>query len=116
MNKKRQYASNRLFTLCFVLGLFFGWGSIGLLMEHDISGGLGLGVITLLLVVLPIIFSPYCYAFDSEGISLCYVFLPVERYLWRDVYAIEVEDTTTSSKSLIFEIFLPMFLPLKGNP
>ncbi len=115
MNKKRQFAGNRLFNFCLVLVLFFGWGSMSSFMENDTSWGWGLGAIALLLTVLSTLLTPYCYAFDREGVSLCYVFLPVERYLWKDIYAIEVEDTSTSSKSSIFVVFFSYVFAIKGK-
>jgi len=67
--------------------------------------------------VLPAIFTPYCYAFDSEGVSLCYVFLPVERYLWKDIHAIEVEDIKlgTASRVTIFDFFYASVFSIKGT-
>lgn len=117
MNKRKQFALNKLFNFCVVWGLFFAWGSIEFFMDNDNAWGLGLGIVALLLIVLPAIFTPYCYAFDSEGVSLCYVFLPVERYLWKNIHAIEVEDTSigTASKSNIFEFFYACVFSIKGK-
>lgn len=115
MRKGRQIASNKIFNLCLALGLFFGWGSIGFFTENDRTGGVVCGIIALLLIMLPAIFTPYCYSFDSEGISLCYLFFPVERYLWKDIYAIEVKDTSTSSRSILFELFFAYDFCINGT-
>lgn len=108
MKKPRQIALNKLFNFCVVLGLLFAWGSIEFFVENDTAWGLGFGIVALLLFVFPAIFTPYCYVFDYEGVSLCYIFLPVERYLWKDIHAIEVEDIKlgTSSRVTIFDFFL----------
>lgn len=115
--KRKQFALNKLFNFCVVLGLFFAWGSIDLFIENENAWGLGFGIVSLLLIVLPAIFTPYCYAFDSEGVSLCYVFLPVERYLWKDIHAIEVEDISivTASRANIFEFFYASVFAIQGT-
>ena len=115
MNKRKQLALNKLFNFCIVLGLFFVWGSICFFIDNLIGWGFGFSIVALLLIVLSAIFTPYCYAFDNEGVSLCYLFLPVERYLWKDIYAIEVEDTSLSPKVSIFDFFMPMFLASKAQ-
>ncbi len=117
MKKRRQFALNKLFNFCVVLGLLFAWGSKELFTDNDTAWGLGFGIVALLLVVLPAIFTPYCYAFDSEGVSLCYVFLPVERYLWKDIHAIEVEDTSidTGSRANIFVLFFSYVFAIQGT-
>jgi len=115
VKSKKRMASNRLFYLCLALGVFFGWGSVSFFIEDNVAWGWGFGVIALLLTVIPAIFTPYCYVFDRDGISLRYVFLPVERYLWKDIYAIEVEDTSTSSRSLLFELLFAYVFAIKGQ-
>ena len=115
MRKGKQIALNKIFNLCLALGLFFGWGSIGFFTENDRTGGVVCGIIALLLIVLPAIFTPYCYSFDSEGISLCYLFFSAERYLWKDIYAIEVKDTSTSSRSILFELFFAYDFCINGT-
>ena len=116
MKKRKQYALNKLFNFCVVLGLFFAWGSIDFFTDNETAWGLGFGIVALLLIVLPAIFTPYCYAFDSEGISLCYIILPIERYLWKDIHAIEVEDTSISTRARanIFEFFYANVFAIQG--
>lgn len=115
MNKRKQFALNKLFNFCIVLGLFFVWGSICFFIDNLIGWGFGFSIVALLLIVLSAIFTPYCYAFDNEGVSLCYLFLPVERYLWKDIYAIEVEDTSPSPRVSIFEFFYANVFSIKGS-
>ena len=105
MKKRKQIALNKIFNLCIFLGAFCVWGSVAFFTDGDPWWGLGLGIVSLLLIVLPAIFTPYCYVFDNEGISLRYLFFSTERYLWRDIHAIEVKDTISSSRSLLFELF-----------
>ena len=97
--------------------MFFAWGSIEFFIENDTAWSWGFGLVGLILIVLPAIFTPYCYAFDSEGVSLCYVFLPVERYLWKDIHAIEVEDIKLgiASRVTIFDFFYASVFSIKGT-
>ena len=100
-----------------VFGLFFAWLSIELFLDEGYAWGVGMGIVALLLIVLPAIFTPYCYVFDSDGVSLCYVFFPIERYLWKDIHAIEVEDISigSSSHATIFEFFYASVFSIKGT-
>ncbi len=100
MNIKKQYAFNKLFNICMFLGLFFLLASILFFMENDISFGISLGIISVFIIVFSSLFTPCYYAFDIEGVSLCYVFLPNERYLWKDIHAIEVEFNSVRSNFL----------------
>lgn len=115
MNKGKQYALNKLFNFCIVLGLFLVYLSIELFIESKIAGAIGCGVAALFFIVIPAIFTPYCYAFDSEGISLCYVFFSVERYLWKNIHAIEVEDKNSDSGADFFTLFFTTVFSIKGK-
>ena len=112
---ERELALNKLFNFCLVWGLIFAAGSIGFFRDGDHPWGLGLGIAALLFIVLGAIFTPYCYAFDRDGVSLCYVFLPVERYLWNDIRAIEVEDTRDTAKTTLFDFFYAYVFSIKGT-
>ncbi len=113
MKKRKQIALNKLFNFCFALGILLAWMSYEFFTDGKTAWGLGNGIASLLFITLPTIFTPYCYAFDSEGVSLCYVFFQVERYLWKDIYAIEVEDKQDYSGSkrslLVFFLYASIF-------
>lgn len=113
MKNKKQIASNKLFNFCVVLGLLLAWVSYSFFTDGEVAWGIGNGIAALLLIVLSAIFTPCCYIFDNEGISLCYLFLPVERYLWKDIYAIEVEDKWARSGGtrslLMFFLYASVF-------
>ena len=115
MNKK-HYARNKLFNLMMVLGILLGGLSTESFVVQETAWAIGFGIATLLCIVGTALFTPYCYAFDQEGVSLCYVFLPVERYLWKDVRAIDVEwvhNTTTGPN--IFEPFYSHVFTIRGK-
>jgi hypothetical protein len=119
MKKRKQIALNKLFNVCVILGLFIAVLSIEFFRDPDISWGWGLGfaAVALLLILLPAFFTPYCYIFDSEGISLCYLFFPVERYLWNNISAITVEDISIGSAGnyTLFELFYASVFSFKGR-
>ncbi len=117
IHKKKQFALNKLFNFLIILGLLLAESSIGFFADNDAAWGFGLGIAAILFIVPTLLFTPYCYAFDGEGVSLCYVFLPVERYLWKDIHAIEVEDTSlvNSSDTIVFEFFYAYVFSIKGT-
>ena len=115
MKRRKEFALNKLFNVCITLGMLLGCVSIDFFTDHEIAWGFGFAIVALLFTMPPAFFTPYCYAFDSEGVSLCYIILPTERYLWKDIYAIEVEDTSTSSKTILIDFFTPMFLLSKAR-
>lgn len=115
VNKKRQFALNKLFNLCIVLGSFLVWLSIEFLMDSEIAWAIGTGIAAALFIIIPAIFTPFCYSFDSNGVSLCYIFLPTERYLWKDIYAIEVGDIKGGTRATIFDFFYASVFSIKGK-
>jgi len=104
MKTKKQYALNKLFNFFTIIILLSMLAIVDLFILKDYKDiwALLFFVVILLLSILPIIFTPYCYAFDSEGVSLRYVFFPVERYLWNDIHAIEVYDKGIGTRRPIF--------------
>ena len=59
-----------------------------------------------------------CYIFDNEGVSFCYILIPNERFLWNDIYTIEVEDISppyTHMYSITLVFFYASVFCLKGN-
>ena len=77
----------------------FGEGSIGI--------GSGMAFFGALFFVIPLCFMPLFYRFDSEGVSLKYLFLSEERYLWKNVRSIHLTDDST--RTSIFNIFFMVF-------
>ncbi len=82
--------------------------------EEQIGFGIGLMVAAFLVVFIPPFFTPYCYAFDPEGVSFLYVFVPTERYLWKDIRAVEVDDYSFGTYDL-WDFFFSEVFHLKGK-
>ncbi len=118
VNKRKQIALNKLFNTSVVLGVLSVCISVELFYCDEIIWGVILAVVACLLVFLPMIFTPCCYSFDSEGVSFCYVLASNERFLWKDIYAIEVEDISpsyTHMYSITLDFFYASVFCLKGN-
>lgn len=118
MNKRKQIALNKLFNTSVVLGVLCACISVELFSCDGIIWGIILAVAACLLIFLPMIFTPCCYIFDSEGVSFCYILIPNERFLWNDIYAIEVEDISppyTHMYSITLDFFYASVFCLKGN-
>lgn len=116
MNKRKQIALNKLFNFFMLCGLFLAWVAVEMFFGKDYIWSIVAALCALLFIIIPAIFTPYCYAFDSEGVSLCYVFLPVERYLWKDIYAIEVDDISTwRSRASIFDLLYAFVFSIRGT-
>jgi hypothetical protein len=117
MSKRKEIALNKLFNFCIAIGLFFIWFGISLYADSTAAWDLVISAFGLLFIVLAAIFTPYCYAFDSEGVSLCYLFLPVERYLWKDISAIDVYWRTCGSfyRKSIFDLLFDIVFSIDGE-
>lgn len=112
---KKQFALNKLFNVCIIVGLLLSYSSILCFTDSEILWGLFFGIMSVLFIVLTTVFSPYCYAFDSEGVSLCYIFLPVERYLWKDIRSIEVDIISGGTRTNIFSLLYDFVFKIDGK-
>lgn len=117
MKKGKRIALNRLFNFCIIVGLFFAYMAYDCLINGDTAWGIGIGTAALLFAGSAAVFTPYCYVFDNEGLSLCYAFLPNERYLWKCIYAIEAEDLEAASgrRSLLLFLLYSVVFSIHGE-
>ena len=118
MNRKKQIALNKLFNTSVVLGVLSVCISVEFFSCDEIIWGVILAVVACLLIFLPMIFTPCCYIFDNEGVSFCYILIPNERFLWNDIYAIEVEDISppyTHMYSITLDFLYASVFCLKGS-
>lgn len=83
--------------------------------ERDFTWAVGFAVAAILFILIPALFTPYCYAFDKNGVSLRYVFFPEERYLWNNVRSIEVDIIFTSGRTHFFDLFYAWVFKLEGK-
>ncbi len=113
----KRFAFNRLFTVFLLLcGLCLA-GMISLLPEDSLGFSLFFGALALLFLV-GMNFTPCCYLFDSEGVSLCYILMPKERYLWKNIHTITVEyewGLLHTSDSALFDFLFTQHFSLDGD-
>lgn len=112
---KRQYALDKLFNVFIIIGCFLLYASYVFQDENSIGLVIGTGIFGLLFIIGAIILIPCCYGFDSEGVTMYYVFSPNERYLWRNIRAIEVsDDGTNSSHTALFDVIFGRVFAISG--
>ena len=114
MKKKRQFAFNRLFNaFLFAAWLFIVLG-IGVFFE-SVGAAVGFWVFALVALSSALVTQPCCYLFDTEGVTICYTFFLNERYLWKNIYRIEVEEDSGSHKSFLLDWLLSYAFHIYGN-
>lgn len=114
MKSKSHLAGNRQFNLFLLVSIPLLVAGINILADGDVSWGL-LWCVLGLLMLAAAAFQPWLYRFDSEGVTAYYVFLPKERYLWKNIYAIEVNDDSTSgSRYGIWDLLFSGVFELSG--
>ena len=114
MSNRKQIALNKLFNFFICVGILFSLMSYVFFKDGELGVGIGSSVIAFLFIVLPVVLMPCCYIFDSDGVSLRYIFLPVERYLWADVTSIKVENDS-GGRTSIFDLFFSSVFCIYGT-
>lgn len=89
-DKRVRIACNRFLIYGMLLAGFLAWMAVAFIQEDAIGAGIGSGVVALGMIVIVPLLVPWGYRFDQKGITICYLFLPSERYLWRNIRSIEV--------------------------
>lgn len=106
--KKAQFATNKLILAFFLAGIILLAISKTAFSERNVGLGIGFAFFGALFFIIPLCFMPLYYRFDGEGVSLKFLFLAEERYLWKNVRGIELIDdsTRTSILNFFFMVFL----------
>jgi hypothetical protein len=116
MENKRQIALNSTFNIFLITGLLSLWGGIRFLTENVKDFGYFFCGIAALFILVPIIIFPYCYIFDSEGLTFKRIFFRDERYLWDNIYRITATiDSSSSSKYAFIEVIISRIFEIEGN-
>ncbi|MBQ8146902.1 MAG: hypothetical protein IJ039_08980 [Clostridia bacterium] len=118
---KKKIAFNKLFNLFIIVGVLLIIAGCVLVRgdgeaEPEIALGIGFIVFGAVFVGAPSAFMSCIYVFDEQGVSICYIFLPKERYLWKNIHQIEAtDDSTGSSRSAIFDLLFSRTFQISGN-
>lgn len=91
MKEKCRFACNRFFFCAMLCGAVTAWMSGETFSDGEIGIGIGFAVFALIFFAVPGLLMPFGYRFDQKGVTLCYLFVPNERYLWKKIRAIEVD-------------------------
>lgn len=117
MKPRCQFARNKLFNFFVLLFLLCGYMGITSFIRHEIGWGIFFSILAVGLFLPGSFFTPYCYRFDDEGVSLRYLVLPEERYLWKNVRAVKVSfGVTFSSRSAVLEPLFDHVFAISGEP
>lgn len=86
--------------------LIIGYIAIG---EEISAWSVCVCVVGLIFLIGGSIAAPCCYGFDSEGVTFYYVFLPKERYLWKNIRNIKASKDGHSRSVIIDMVFSYVF-------
>ena len=115
MKDKKQFAQNKLFNFYMICSMLLLWSSFETFsLNRNVAQLLIVCGFTLTLL-LGSTFTPYCYAFDRNGVSLCYLFLPNERYLWKDIRRITEASKSLGYKNQLFSLFFGNVFRIDGT-
>lgn len=112
---RKEYARNKLFNFFVILGLIAAGLSVDCFLTNEIGFAIFFCLLALLFLIVPSFLTPVFYAFDSDGVSLHYAFYPTERYLWKDIYAIEVEHRYDGGTASILALFYFVVFTIRGK-
>ncbi|MBQ2733819.1 MAG: hypothetical protein IJF74_06645 [Clostridia bacterium] len=88
------------------------WIAVDSFRTGDIEFFIISGVIALLILSAGVVFTPCVYIFDSEGLTLRYVFCE-ERYLWENISEIEMNwerfEFGGSPRANLLDLFFPSY-------
>lgn len=117
MKNKRHIALNRTFNLCVFLGPLLLWLAVVLFGDNEKGISIIMGVLGLLALLLSLFLLPCCYLFDKDGVTIRYVLLPSERYLWKNIRAITVTDDGTGPRphDSLFDLFFSTVFQIRGR-
>ena len=88
---KKQIALNKIFNFFVVIDVLLSIMTWACIEEKWIGGIIGFGIIAVAAWAITTLFVPCCYVFDQNGVSIVYIFLLNERYLWKKINSIEVD-------------------------
>jgi len=113
---KRQLALDRQFNMFMIVGLVLGIMGYSILSSEELVIGICLLVFATIFIVIPAVFIPFIYVFDEKGVSICFLFLPNERYLWENVESIKAdwESGSSNTRSPIFGFFFSRVFEIVG--
>ena len=93
---KKHYVLNPAVVLFCLIGTILVSIVVSAAREEDIGMAVTFSLLTLI-PVAGLVLMPVGYQFDEKGVTLGYLFLPNERYLWENIHAVAVENWGSNS-------------------
>lgn len=79
-------------------------GTILLFSAQHTAAAIVLAIVTLCFFIADILLSPWCYRFDREGSTVCYLFFR-EHLAWNDIEQISIEHSSMGGFLSVLWIF-----------
>ncbi len=90
---KKRFCFDRWFNIFIILGSIFVFTAIVGLSNTEIDDNgvcIGMLIVGAIMIIAPTILHPCGYIFDNDGITIYYLLMQNERYLWKNIYNIEI--------------------------
>ena len=113
--KKKQFATDRKFSLFIIMGILFIFGGIACFGDGEVGLGIGILVFGAAFILIPSFLVPCLYIFDRDGITICYVLVPNERYLWKNVRCVTMGDDSTPSSNPLLDFLFDSVFKINGK-
>ena len=115
MKIKRHITLDRMTFIYLIFGMIFGMAFAVCIAEAVVFGWILFGIATIA-PLIGLVLTPCYYIFDDEGVTLGYLFLPRERYLWSNIRGIEVEfdPIYSSGSSSAIDLIAGRVFSIKG--
>lgn len=105
MKHKKEFALNKsIFLFVFIGCLILSLG-VYLLIDNISASRAGIFLLGLILLIGGMMKEPLCYGFDEEGLTLYFVFLPKESYLWKNIRRIKNTKSYSARTPILNMIF-----------
>lgn len=97
--KKHDVLNPAVILYC-LLGVLLVGLAAAAAKDGDHGMAVAFSCVTLIPVAILVLF-PIGYRFDEKGVTLGYLFLPNERYLWEKIHAVTVENWGSNGKPML---------------
>ncbi|MBR4013019.1 MAG: hypothetical protein IKJ00_01865 [Clostridia bacterium] len=111
---KSRKVINKLFVTAMFAGIIFAWLASATGFDEDIGYTIFFIFLSITFIVAPSILMPYYYSFDDKYVTLHFLFLPSERYLWKNIYDIQVDYDF--SRSALLDFLVGAKFVISGTP
>lgn len=114
---KKHIVLDRKFILFIITGAFMLFLSYFCFSggERDTALGVAFALFGVFFIAVPAVLHPFCYVFDRDSVSICFLFLPKERYLWKNVYSIDAEYDAGAHRNPFMDYFFSRVFAVNGD-